>query len=72
MIRLRVRELLQQRELSKYWLYTRMGISYDNLSRMMNNETRSIRFDNIERLCKLLNCTPNDLFEIDDEPLEED
>jgi DNA-binding Xre family transcriptional regulator len=40
-----------------------------NLCRMLNNETRMIRYENIETLCRLLECTPNDLFEIiDDEP----
>ena len=29
---------------------------------MMNNETRSIRYENIETLCLLLECTPNELF----------
>ncbi|MEE1249485.1 MAG: helix-turn-helix transcriptional regulator [Lachnospiraceae bacterium] len=41
-----------------------MDLSYKNLSNLINNETISIRFENIERLCKVLNCTPNDLFEI--------
>lgn len=29
---------------------------------MVNNRTRSIRYENIEVLCQLLECTPNDLF----------
>ena len=64
MIRLRVLELLEKQGKTKYWLYKQLGMSYQNFSRMVNNETKSIRYDNIETICLLLNCTPNDLFEI--------
>lgn len=70
MIRLRVLELLEEQNHTKYWLHNQMDLSYKNLSNLINNETISIRFENIERLCKVLNCTPNDLFEITDDPEE--
>ena len=37
-------------------------MSYQNFSRMVNNETKSIRYENIEALCQIFECTPNDLF----------
>ena len=64
MVRLRVLELLEQQDRTKYWLYKQLGMSYQNFSRMVNNETKSIRYENIETMCLLLNCTPNELFEI--------
>ncbi len=64
MIKLRVLELLEKNQKTKYWLYKQLGMSYQNFSRMVNNQTKSIRYDNIEALCLLLDCTPNDLFEI--------
>ena len=70
MIRLRVLELLEEQNHTKYWLHNQMDLSYKNLSNLINNETISIRFENIERLCKVLNCTPKDLFEITDDPEE--
>lgn len=65
MIRLDILELLKQREKTKYWLYKQMGMSYQNFNKMVSNRTRSIRFENIETLCQVLDCTPNDLFLID-------
>ena len=44
-----------------------LGMSYQNFSKMVNNETKSIRYENIETLCLLLNCTPNDLFRFTEE-----
>lgn len=67
MIKLNVLALLEQRGHTKYWLYKQMGMSYQNFSRMVNNETKSIRYENIETLCLLLECTPNDLFLITEE-----
>jgi putative transcriptional regulator len=64
MIRLNVLKLLEKQGKTKYWLYKQLGMSYQNFSRMVNNETKSIRYENIETTCLLLNCTPNDLFEI--------
>lgn len=64
MIQLRVLDILAQKRLTKYWLYSRMGLSYQNFNKMVNNETQSIRFENIEKLCIILECTPSDLFEI--------
>ena len=65
MVKLRVLELLQQQGRTKYWLYKQLGMSYQNFSKMVNNETQSIKLERIETLCQLLNCTPNDLFQID-------
>lgn len=63
MIRLRLDELLAEKGRTKYWLYKQMGMSYQNFSRMMNNETKSIKYTNLEALCVILGCTPCDLFD---------
>lgn len=64
MVKLKALELLDKQGKTKYWLYKQLGMSYQNFSRMVNNETKSIRYENIETLCLLLDCSPNELFEI--------
>ena len=64
MIKLKVLDLLEKKGRTKYWLYKQLGMSYQNFSKMVNNETKSIRYENIETICLLLECTPNELFEI--------
>lgn len=64
MIKLDVLRLLEEQGKTKYWLYKQLGMSYQNFSKMVNNQTKSIRYENIETMCILLNCTPNDLFVI--------
>ena len=41
MITLDVIHLLEKKGKTKYWLYKQMGMSYQNFSRMVNNETSS-------------------------------
>ena len=62
MIKLDVLRILEEQGRTKYWLYKQLGMSYQNFSKMVNNQTKSIRYENIETMCLLLNCTPNDLF----------
>ena len=67
MIKLRFLELLEQQGKTKYWLYKQLGMSYQNFSKMVNNQTKSIRYENIETLCQIFGCTPNELFNLTDE-----
>ena len=67
MIKLDVLRILEEQGKTKYWLYKQLGMSYQNFSKMVNNVTKSIRYENIETMCLLLKCTPNDLFEITEE-----
>ena len=64
MVTLDVLSLLEMKGKTKYWLYHQLGMSYQNFSRMINNETKSIRYENIEALCQMFECTPNDLFRV--------
>ncbi len=64
MVKVRAKEILSERGHTKYWLYKRIGLGYQNLSNILNGDTVSMRYDTMEKLCDLLECTPNDLFEI--------
>ncbi|MCM1271123.1 MAG: helix-turn-helix transcriptional regulator [Ruminococcus flavefaciens] len=67
MLKLNVIELLNEKGKTKYWLYKQLGMSYQNFNKMINNETSSIKYENIEAMCLILECTPNDLFIFTDE-----
>ena len=67
MVRLNVLELLRQQGHTKYWLYIQLGMSYQNFNKMVNNQTASIRYENIEARCQILNCSPNELFVFEDD-----
>ena len=66
MLRLRIHEILEEQGKTQYWLSKQTGISPNNIAKICNGETSSLRFDTIEKLCLVLNCKISDLFTSDD------
>ena len=71
MVRLRVLEILEEQNHTKYWLYKQMNLSYQNFNRMITNQTSSIRFENLDLLSNILHCPIGDLFEKINEHIEQ-
>jgi len=63
-VKLKLKELLEKENKSVYWLKHETNISHATIYKMVNNETTMISFDNLEKICMVLNCTPNDIFDI--------
>ena len=66
MLQLRIDEILDEQEHTKYWLFKRMEpMSYQNFNKIYNNETSSIKFDTLEKLKNALGVSYDDLFRED-------
>lgn len=65
MIKIYISEVLKNKSKTVYWLFKQTGISQNNLAKLIKNETNSITFSNLEKICKALNCTPNDILKIE-------
>lgn len=68
-MRIKVKEILEEQGKTAYWLSKQTGISPNNVGKIYNGETTNIRIDTMGKICKALNCTPNDLIEFDDPTL---
>ena len=62
-MKFRIDEILNEKGKSRYWLYMQLGMSYQNFKKLVENDTKGIKFENLQALCDILECTPNDLFE---------
>ena len=62
MLKLNVLKLLKDKGKTKYWLYNQLNLSYQNFNNMVNNKTKSIKYEMIETLCDIFNCSVEDLF----------
>lgn len=71
MVKLRILEILESQNHAKYWLFKQLDLSYQNFNRMVNNETSSIRFENLDKLSTILNCPVGDLFEKVEDPIDD-
>jgi putative transcriptional regulator len=59
---------LAKRKMKLNDLSERVGISAQNLSVLKTGKARAIRFSTLEKLCRVLECTPGDLIEYREEP----
>jgi putative transcriptional regulator len=58
---------LAKRKMRLNELAERVGISVQNLSVLKTGKARAIRFSTLEKLCRVLECTPGDLLEYREE-----
>ena len=70
MLSLRINEILEQLGKTPYWLGKQTGISQNNIAKICNGETSTIRFETLEKICLALNCSINDLFTTDNPQLK--
>ena len=70
MLSLKINKILEEQGKTPYWLGKQTGISQNNILKICNGETSTIRFDTIEKICKALECSINDLFEADDPQMQ--
>lgn len=65
MVKLNVKDLLKKKGKSKYWLFNQMNnygnISYTNFNALVEQKTQSIRYENIDKLCNILEWNISDL-----------
>ncbi|KOA73890.1 helix-turn-helix domain-containing protein [Clostridium botulinum] len=60
-----LKEQLQNIDKTMYWLSKETGISQNAIGKLANNKSTSITFDNLQKICIALNCTPSDILQID-------
>ena len=64
-MRVNLDKVLNEKGKSIYWLAEKAKVSYPNLYNLTKNKTALIKFDTLERICIALDCTPNDILEIE-------
>jgi len=60
-MRVAVDSLLKREDKTRYWLANEIGVTYQNLRNLCNNNTTAIKFEILENICFALHCTPNDI-----------
>ena len=57
-----IKHLLEKNHKTKYWLVKKLETDYRFATKLLENETKSITFQMIGKLCDIFDCTPNELF----------
>lgn len=64
MIKIKLKELLDEKNKTIYWLSKETGITSPALYKIRDNKTDSIKFSVLENICIALNCDIKDILEI--------
>ncbi len=65
MINMNVQQLLDNKNRTRYWLVKQMQTTYKTVNKICDNTLTGLQLETIEKLCLILECTPNDLFTIE-------
>ncbi|MBQ7962251.1 MAG: helix-turn-helix transcriptional regulator [Clostridia bacterium] len=65
MINMNVQQLLDEKGKTRYWLVKQMQTTYKTVNKICDNTLTGLQLETIEKLCQILECTPNDLFTIE-------
>lgn len=63
MIMIKLKELLVKKDKTRYWLEKETGISFRTISNLYFNTCTGIQFETLEKICKALDCTVNDIIQ---------
>lgn len=66
MIIMNVQNLLNEKGKTRYWLVKEMQTTYKTVNKICDNTLTGLQLETIEKLCEILECTPNDLFIFED------
>ena len=65
MIKMNIQNLLDQKGKTRYWLVKQMQTTYKTVNNLCDNTLTGLQLETIEKLCNILECSPNDLFIIE-------
>lgn len=65
-MKISIQEILSERKMSRYELAKRIGVTYPTIDSIYKGTTTSIKFENLEAICKELNCSLDDILLFDD------
>ena len=63
MVQLKLKELLQKKNISRYELQKLTSLNYPRINQLYKNEAKNISFVELDILTKVLNCSITDLIE---------
>ncbi|WP_177918559.1 helix-turn-helix transcriptional regulator [uncultured Eubacterium sp.] len=66
MIKMNVQKLLDEKGKTRYWLVKEMQTTYKTVNKLCDNTLTGLQLETIEKLCNILDCTPNNLFIFED------
>ena len=65
-MKLNIKNRMKELNITRYEMAQKIGVTYPTIDKIYKGDSTSIKFDNLEAICKVLKCTPNDILKGDD------
>ena len=69
-MRLYIQDKLKEKNMSRYELAKRIGVTYPTIDNIYKGKSTSIKLDILEAICKELDCSPVDIMVSDDPQMQ--
>lgn len=66
-MKLSIKNKLDEKNISRYELAKRIGVTYPTIDKIYKGESTAIKFEILQDLCEVLDCTPNDILIFDED-----
>ncbi|MCC9600275.1 helix-turn-helix transcriptional regulator [Stieleria sp. JC731] len=67
MIRIKLSEVMQEKDASLTELADEVGITLANLSILKTGKAKAVRFSTLDAICRALKCQPGDIITFEDD-----
>lgn len=69
-MRLSIQDKLKEKNMTRYELAKKIGVTYPTIDKIYKGESTSIKFDILESICKELDCSPIEILDSDDNQMQ--
>lgn len=69
-MKISIQNKLKEKGMSRYELAKRIGVTYPTIDNIYKGTSTSIKFDILESICKVLDCSPIEILTSDDPQMQ--
>ena len=65
-MKLSIQNKLKEKNMSRYELAKKINVTYPTIDKIYKGESTAIKLDTLEAICKVLDCSPNEILVSED------
>lgn len=70
-MKISIKDKLKEKGMTRYELANRIDVTYPTIDKIYKGISTSIKFENLEAICKELDCSPIEILVFDDKDFQE-
>ena len=70
-MKISIKDKLKEKGMTRYELANRIDVTYPTIDKIYKGVSTSIKFENLEAICKELDCSPIEILIFDDKDFQE-